>query len=139
MRLKSLIALLFDWWHRAPWGTRIFTLRRGEFVGEDQSGNRYYQERNKPEVGQYHWQRRRRWVIYADVAEASNVPPEWNAWLQHNAERPPTEATTPDHAWEKPHVPNMTGTAGAYRPAGNLLGGRQRHAATGDYEPWQPN
>ena len=77
-------------------------------------------------------------MVYADVAEASNVPPEWNAWLQHNAEAPPT-GDSADYAWEKPHTPNLTGTAEAYRPAGNLLGGGARQPASGDYEPWQPN
>ena len=138
MRFASLISFLFDWWHRATWGTWIYTFRRGEFVGQDDAGNRYYQERGVPEIGRYYWNRRRRWVIYSGQAEASSVPPEWNAWLQHNADVAPTQATQ-DYNWEKPHVPNLTGTAAAYRPAGNLLGAGQRAQATGDYEPWQPN
>jgi NADH:ubiquinone oxidoreductase subunit len=40
--------------------------------------------------------------------------------------------------WEKEHLPNLTGTAAAYRPPGSLLGGGQRAPATGDYEAWQP-
>lgn len=66
------------------------------------------------------------------------VPPEWNAWLQHNAAEAPTNAPA-DYAWEKPHVPNLTGTSGAYRPAGHVLGSGARRSASGDYEPWQPN
>lgn len=138
MRLTSLISFVFDWWHRATWGTWIFTFRRGQPVGQDAAGNRYYQEKGRPEVGRYHWERRRRWVIYADLAEGSMVPPEWNAWLQHNADEPPT-APSADHAWEQPHLPNMTGTPDAYRPAGHVLGAGSRKPASADYEPWQPN
>jgi len=36
-------------------------------------------------------------------------------------------------------VPNLTGTAEAYRPPGHVLAGGQRDKATGDYEPWKPN
>jgi len=39
---------------------------------------------------------------------------------------------------EKLAVPNMTGTALAYRPPGALEKGGQRAAATGDYEAWAP-
>ncbi len=138
MRLTSLFSFVFDWWHRAPWGTWIYTFRRGEFVGDDASGNRYFHEKKTPEVGRYHWERRRRWVIYANLADGSMVPPEWNAWLQHNADVAPTDAPA-DHTWEKPHVPNLTGTAAAYRPAGHVLGSGARRAASADYEPWQPN
>ena len=116
----------------------MFTFRRGEPVGQDAAGNRYFQEKRRPEVGRYHWERRRRWIIYAGVADGSMVPPEWNAWLQHNADEAPT-APSADHAWEQPHVPNMTGTPGAYRPAGHVLGTGSRKPASADYEPWQPN
>jgi NADH:ubiquinone oxidoreductase subunit len=40
--------------------------------------------------------------------------------------------------WQKPHRPNATGTAEAYRPAGHDFSGGRRPAATGDYEPWKP-
>jgi NADH:ubiquinone oxidoreductase subunit len=42
------------------------------------------------------------------------------------------------YAWEKPHMPNLTGTPRAYRPPGSVLRGGHRASATGDYEPWQP-
>ena len=40
--------------------------------------------------------------------------------------------------FEKPHQPNLTGTAGAYRPQGSLLKSGQRPSATGDYQAWKP-
>jgi NADH:ubiquinone oxidoreductase subunit len=44
----------------------------------------------------------------------------------------------PKKAWQKPHQANLTGTAAAYRPPGDILSVGQRDKATGDYEPWQP-
>ena len=41
--------------------------------------------------------------------------------------------------WQKPHIPNRTGTAEAYRPPGHEFKGGRRAAATGDYEPWTPS
>jgi NADH:ubiquinone oxidoreductase subunit len=41
--------------------------------------------------------------------------------------------------WQKPAIPNLTGTEAAYRPSGALERGGIRAAATGDYEAWSPN
>lgn len=124
----SLWKELFAWWTGNTIGTRFFTWRKGELVGEDALGNRYYRERKG----------RRRWVIYKDLAEASKVPPEWHGWLHHTVNEPPIERDYRPRAWEKPHVPNMTGTPLAYRPPGSILTPARRPAATGDYEPWTP-
>ena len=67
--------------------TRIFTWWKGEPVGSDDSGNRYYREKSPPEG-----RRERRWVIYEGEAEASRVPPEWHAWLHHTVDEVPPEA-----------------------------------------------
>jgi NADH:ubiquinone oxidoreductase subunit len=113
-------------------GTWLFTLMRGEAIGTDSDGNRYYQER-KARPGM----RRRRWVIYKGAAEASSVPPEWHAWLHYNMQEPPLQPKRP-WPWQKPHRPNLTGTPQAYRPPGHDYRGGHRAKATGDYEPWQP-
>ena len=112
-------------------GTRLFTLLKGRSVGTDAAGNIYYEERRP-----HHDRRIRRWVAYAGVPEASDVPPEWHAWLHYT-----TNAPLPDTArrpWQKPYVPNMTGTAAGYRPPGHDYEGGRRAAATGDYESWTP-
>jgi NADH:ubiquinone oxidoreductase subunit len=114
-------------------GTWLFTLMKGEAVGTDSFGNRYYQER-KARAGL----RRRRWVIYDGKAEASRVPPEWHAWLHYNMAEPPLNPRPP-RPWQKPHIPNLTGTPEAYRPPGHDYEGGQRARATGDYEPWRPS
>jgi NADH:ubiquinone oxidoreductase subunit len=51
----------------------------------------------------------------------------------------PTDDSAKRWDWQTDHVPNMTGTANAYRPPGHVLKGGARDAATGDYEPWQPS
>jgi NADH:ubiquinone oxidoreductase subunit len=119
---------LFIWWDGNTIGTRLWTWRKGVKVGEDALGNIYYRERNGP----------RRWVIYRDLAEASLVPAEWHGWLHHTTDTLPQDEAYRARDWEKPHLPNMTGTPEAYRPEGSTLARGQRPPATGDYEPWRP-
>jgi NADH:ubiquinone oxidoreductase subunit len=120
------------WWRRETFGTALFTWRRGEPVGRDRYGNRYFQER-----GAVSGRRRRRWVLYRGDVEASKVPPEWHAWIHHTTDVVPT-ITQPLRDWEKPHSANLTGTPLAYRPSGADARGGHRAPTTGDYEPWQP-
>ena len=83
MNFISLTRFLFDWWHKATFTTWLSTFLYGEFVGEDQYGNKYFHKRQKRDKTSPHWERRSRWAIYNGVTEASAIPPEWNAWLQH--------------------------------------------------------
>ena len=122
-------------------GTRIFTWLRGELVGTDVAGDRYYRDRRHRALsrGGGRFSRERRWVIYNGAAEASLVPPEWHAWLHHTTDEPPTDGGRPRYPWQKPHQPNLTGTPLAYHPPGSLLSGAHRPPATGDYEAWRPD
>jgi NADH:ubiquinone oxidoreductase subunit len=129
--MPNPIALLFSWWKNPPLGTTLSLLWKGERVGADALGNRYYRERRA------RGRRARRWVLYAGDVEGSKVPSEWHAWLHGTTDDLP-RADRRRHEWEKPHVPNLTGTAGAYRPSGSLNREGSRPAATGDYEPWRP-
>jgi len=112
-------------------GTWLFTKLRGLQVGTDSAGNIYYQER-KPRAGL----RNRRWVAYAGAPEASEVPPEWHAWLHYTTDAPLTERAR--QPWQKPHLANATGTPLSYRPPGHDYQGGKRDRATGDYEAWTP-
>lgn len=114
-------------------GTWLFTLFNGKLVGTDDEGNRYYIERREKKG-----YRRRRWIVYKGAKEASRVLPEWHAWLHYTVDETPVENPPKTKPWQKEHVPNMTGTPGAYRPAGHEYKGGKRAAATGDYEPWTP-
>ena len=66
------------------------------------------------------------------------MPPDWHGWLHHTFEEPPTKAPLKRQAWEKDHLPNMTGTINAWRPKGSISRGGERQKATGDYEAWRP-
>lgn len=127
----SFLGSIFTWWNGATWGTSL-GLRGKSTVGEDALGNVYY------EGGKDMHGRPRRWVIYQGANDSSRVPPDWFGWLHHMIDDVPDRALPPVRQWEKPAVPNMTGTAGAYRPAGALESGGRRAAATGDYEAWAP-
>src|SRR4051794_30154722 len=105
-------------------GTWLFTRLHGEQVGTDSFGNRYFIDRRTK--GQ---KRERRWVLYKGAPEASRVPREWHAGLHWTLASPPVQATQPK-SWQKPHVPNLTGTNQAYLPPGHTLMGGQRSRAT---------
>ena len=72
---------LFAWWTGNTIGTRLYTWRKGMRVGEDGLGNIYYEERNGP----------RRWVTYRTLAEPSQIPPAWHAWLHRTVDVPPSD------------------------------------------------
>jgi NADH:ubiquinone oxidoreductase subunit len=132
--MKRFLAQLFTWWSGQTLNTRFYTWRHGERVGEDEFGNVYYRSRTiDPALGI-----ERRWVIYNGVSEASMTPPGWNGWLHHTVDVPPTQERYVPREWQLPHKPNMTGTAGAYRPAGSTLRSGVRPPATGDYSAWTP-
>ncbi|MBL41133.1 MAG: NADH:ubiquinone oxidoreductase subunit NDUFA12 [Rhodospirillaceae bacterium] len=135
MKFKDLFKFIFDWWHKATFSTWLYTLLHGEFVAEDEYGNRYFQKKLRKIKESPHWVRHSRWVIYNGVAEASAVPPDWNAWLQHNTESPPIK-NSKNFSWEKSHLPNLTGTTAAYSPKNSVS--ETKNKSKLDYEPWLP-
>ena len=131
-----MLEKIFTWWSGATLGV-LFTIgRSASLVGEDDYGNRYYQSRTAR--GSYDG-RLRRWVIYKGYADASKVPADWHGWLHYTFDAPPTEAPLTVRAWEKPHLPNLTGTPYAYRPKGSIVGAGERARAAADYQPWTPD
>lgn len=130
--MRDFFLQLFTWWNGATPGTHWFTARKGEFVGEDEFGNKYYRAENVPPLGE------RRWVIYNGEAEASAIPPGWHGWIHHRVDVPPSKERYTAREWEVPYQPNMTGTPQAYRPDGSVLTPERRPHATGDYEAWSP-
>lgn len=128
-----MLKRIFTWWNGATLGALFDINRRGVFVGADERGNRYFEERRPSLEG-----RKRRYVIYNGLAEASCVSPDWHGWMHHTLDQPPTLAPLKRQAWEKQHAPNLTGTLGAYRPKGSLARGGVRAPATADYQAWKP-
>ncbi len=122
----NFILRLLTWWHGQTIGTQIHTWLRGVRVGEDEEGNVYYRSKDG----------KRRWVCYNGEPEASRIPPDWHGWLHYTWDEPPSERPLARKPWEKPHVPNPTGTLRAYAPAGSILRGRPKEWR--DYEPWRP-
>ncbi len=126
MGLFKKLLRVATWWDGQTLNTQFYTWRKGQKVGEDDQGNRYYQSRDG----------KRRWVIFNGEAEASRVDPDWHGWLHYTYDEPPTKAPLPHKAWEKPHQENLTGTPAAYAPAGSLR--QAQPADRTDYEAWVP-
>ena len=122
----GLMAEIFTWWGGQTVGTRFHTWRRGTKVGEDDQGNVFYASADG----------KKRWVVYNGEAEASRVSPDWHGWLHHTYDEPPTKSPLPKKDWEKPHLPNLTGTGEEYRPAGSLA--QSKPVDRSDYEAWVP-
>ncbi len=134
--MKTFLLQFFTWWNGQTLGTRFATWRTGELVGKDEFGNQYYRTRGgriDPALGY-----ERRWVVYAGLAEASAIPPGWKGWMSHTVDIAPSQESYTARGWEKPHVPNMTGTPGAYRPAGSAISSSAHPKSEGAYQPWTP-
>lgn len=115
----------------ATLGTKLHTWMYGKFIGRDEFGNRYFESKRASKG-----EKKRRWVIYEGVAEASKVPPAWHGWLHYTLDAPLSE--TKQHSWLKTHIPNLTGTTGRYLPAGHISKGGARAPTAADYQPWTP-
>lgn len=111
-------------------GTKIHTMLFGKFVGSDEFGNRYYTRKTS--------QGEKRWVMYNGKDEPSKVPPLWHGWLHYTLDEVPSASTVKHYKWEKQHLPNLTGTAGAYVPPGHIRRGAEREPSTSDYTAWKP-
>lgn len=123
---------MFGIW--SPFSFQLLLWRRGEYVGTDGFGNKYY--RGKAKKGYNH---ERRWVVYSGDIEASSIPPEWHGWMHHQTDIVPlSDSPSFRRPWQKPYTPNATATPQAYRPKGHVLAGGKRDRATGDYEAWTP-
>jgi NADH:ubiquinone oxidoreductase subunit len=134
--MKSFFLKLFTWWNGQTFGTQFWTWLYGEFVGEDEYGNRYYRTKGGKVDPTLNMERR--WVIYRGYAEATQVPSSWHGWLHHTVDVPPVDENYKPRAWQKPHRANLTGTPSAYRPSGSMLALNRRPRATGDYKAWAP-
>lgn len=128
MRFVNFLIHIFTWWNSQTPGTRFFTWRKGERVGEDEQGNVYYQMRGGE----------RRWVIYNGLAEPSRISADWHGWLHYTVDTPPVDEAYEAKSWQLPHRANYTGTPYALRPGGSLYGGGKRQATSGEYEAWSP-
>ncbi|PCH81698.1 MAG: NADH:ubiquinone oxidoreductase subunit NDUFA12 [Hyphomicrobiales bacterium] len=133
--MKNIILQFFTWWSGQTLGTRLFTWRKGNRVGEDHLGNVYYRASDKDHQGAI---RERRWVIYNGYADASAIPPGWHGWLHKRTDISPAEENYIPREWELDHVPNATGSPDAYKPAGSMAHYGAKVEPAVDYEAWHP-
>ena len=121
------LSRLFTWWDGQTLNTQFWTWRAGQRVGDDAGGNVFYRNHDDS----------RRWVIYNGEAEATRVPTEWFGWLHRTWDAPPTEDAPVRRFWEKPSLPNLTGTPYAYAPSGSIR--RPDPVERQDYDAWTPD
>ena len=83
----GIFSEIFSWWGGNTWSNRIYTGSGASWSAPTTCGNRYYvQSKGVGPLGVP-----RRWVIYSNLAEASQMPPEWHGWMHYMVDTPPTE------------------------------------------------
>lgn len=108
----GIVSEFFSWWGGHTYGLRFTLWKNSRFVGEDEEGNRYYEQvrgvgpNGKP----------RRYVVYPRLAEASLIPSGWHGWMHYKTDTPPSEETYQALPYEQPYQPNYTGTSKKYQP-----------------------
>ena len=120
----SFLKQLFTWWHRQTFGTFVYTLIFGKFVGEDQFGNKYYSDSKE----------KKRWVIYKKRVESTKIPPNWHSWIHFQTKNKPN-LKGQLFSWQKQHEENLTGTKRAHKPDGSMLNNEKKDMKK--YETWK--
>ena len=120
----SFLKQLFTWWHRQTFGTFVYTLIFGKFVGEDQFGNKYYSDSKE----------KKRWVIYKKRVESTKIPPNWHSWIHFQTKNKPNLKRLL-FSWQKQHEENLTGTKRAHKPDGSMLNNEKKDMKK--YETWK--
>uniref|UniRef100_A0A7S3QL95 NADH dehydrogenase [ubiquinone] 1 alpha subcomplex subunit 12 n=1 Tax=Dunaliella tertiolecta TaxID=3047 RepID=A0A7S3QL95_DUNTE len=103
----------------------------GTLVGQDQHGNKYYENNNL----QYD---RKRWVMYKDTFDysPSTIPPEWHGWINYVNDYTPHNHNFGKPIYALPTEKTKTGTDGAYQPKGTWTTQKKRNWVK--YSAWQP-
>ena len=118
--MLTFIKEILTWWNRQTLGTRLHTIFFGKFVGEDEFGNKYYENKKKTS----------RWVIYKGEIEATKIPVEWYSWMHSIKNKIEDTHELKKYNWQKNHLSNQTGTTKAYNPKKN------RNAIKKKYKSW---
>ena len=107
--MLTFIKEILTWWNRQTVGTRLNTFFFGKFVGEDEYGNKYYENKK----------RKKRWVIYNGEIEATKIPVDWYSWMHSIKNKIEENHDLYKYDWQKKHLSNQTGTEKAYNPQKN--------------------
>ena len=122
--MTTFFKLIFTWWNRQTLGTFLYTLFLGKFIGSDEFGNKYYSNSSGE----------RRWVIYKDKVESTQISSEWHMWIHHLSKNKPSNNLN-KFSWQKEHKENLTGTEQAYKPDGSLSSDSKKNMKK--YETWK--
>ena len=106
--MLTIIKEIFTWWNHQTFGTRITIFLFGKFVGKDDLGNKYYQTKKG-----------KRFIIYNGEVDASKIPNEWYSWMHFTKNKIENIHDLNKYEWQKPHLPNQTGTENSYHPNKN--------------------
>ena len=104
----------------------------GVFIGIDSQGNKYYTAKKNSNI------EGKRWVMFSRECDASNISSAWQHWLTHSVSLSPAEKSRKAYPWQKPRLPNPTGSNEAYLPTGSIKS-EYNLQKTSHYEPWVPN
>ena len=115
---------IFVWWNQQTLGTRIYTFLSGNLVGQDEFGNKYYENKKK----------NKRWVIYKGEIDASKISNQWYSWIHFTKNKIELNKNIKKYSWQKPHKDNKTGTEKAYKP--NKISNKSKNFKK--YETWKP-
>jgi len=91
-------------------------------IGSDEFGNEYFQNKQG-----------KRFVLYKGLAEPSKIPAEWFGWVHYSTDISPVLINTHKFSWQKIHLPNLTGTKGAYSPKHSSV-----KNTNSQYQAWKP-
>jgi len=120
----SFLKQIFTWWHRQTFGTFVYTLIFGKFVGKDEFGNKYYSDSKG----------KKRWVIYKKRVESTKIPPNWHSWIHFQTKNKPN-LKGQLFSWQKQYEENLTGTKRAHKPDGSMLNNEKKDMKK--YETWK--
>ena len=112
----------------------LYTFFKGNLVGKDDDGNKYYTSNISHGV-----KKEKRWVLYKNDNDPTNIDPIWHSWLHHVIEDVPNLKTKKNFYWQKKISPNQTGTEKAYFPPGHVLNRERKIKKIKNYESWMPN
>ena len=109
--------------------TKLKILMFFEFVGKDEFGNSYYEKKKQNK-------KTKRSVIYNGNSESSKIPSGWHSWLHYTVFDSPKNENLKKYSWQKPHLPNLSGTIYSYKPDDNV---NNTNKLKEKYDSWDPN
>ena len=115
--MLTFIKEILTWWNHQTIGTRLYTIFFGKFVGTDDFGNKYYENKK----------RKKRWIIYNGEIEATKIPIEWYSWMHSIKNKIEETHELKKYNWQKNHLSNQTGTDKAYNPQKNHNANKKKY------------